>query len=208
MKKYFYGSHFIDQNDIKSVKQSLNNYLSQGPILKKFEKKISKYFNVKYSIAASSATAGLHLAIMSLKLEKNSIVFLPALTFVATANVCLYAGLKIELVDICKTDFNMNLDELEMKLSKLNKIDKKKRKLIIPVHFGGLPCDMRRIKKIALRYNCYVLEDASQAMGSKFESKLIGNCNYSDACIFSLHPVKSITTGEGGLVLTNSKKKR
>tara|TARA_B100002051_G_C16702123_1_gene621612 strand:+ start:37 stop:1194 length:1158 start_codon:yes stop_codon:yes gene_type:complete len=206
MKKYFYGSHFIDQNDIKSVKQSLNNYLSQGPILKKFENKISKYFNVKYSIAASSATAGLHLAIMSLKLEKNSIVFLPALTFVATANVCLYAGLKIELVDICKTDFNMNLDELEMKLSKLNKIDKKKRKLIIPVHFGGLPCDMRRIKKIALRYNCYVLEDASQAMGSKFESKLIGNCNYSDACIFSLHPVKSITTGEGGLVLTNSKK--
>lgn len=206
MKKYFYGSHFIDQNDIKSVKQSLNNYLSQGPILKKFENKISKYFNVKYSIAASSATAGLHLAIMSLKLEKNSIVFLPALTFVATANVCLYAGLKIELVDICKSDFNMNLDELEMKLSKLNKIDKKKRKLIIPVHFGGLPCDMRRIKKIALRYNCYVLEDASQAMGSKFESKLIGNCNYSDACIFSLHPVKSITTGEGGLVLTNSKK--
>ena len=206
MKKYFYGSHFIDQNDIKSVKQSLNNYLSQGPILKKFENKISKYFNVKYSIAASSATAGLHLAIMSLKLEKNSIVFLPALTFVATANVCLYAGLKIELVDICKSDFNMNLDELEMKLSKLNKIDKKKRKLIIPVHFGGLPCDMRRIKNIALRYNCYVLEDASQAMGSKFESKLIGNCNYSDACIFSLHPVKSITTGEGGLVLTNSKK--
>ena len=206
MKKYFYGSHFIDQNDIKSVKQSLNNYLSQGPILKKFENKISKYFNVKYSIAASSATAGLHLAIMSLKLEKNSIVFLPALTFVSTANVCLYAGLKIELVDICKSDFNMNLDELEMKLSKLNKIDKKKRKVIIPVHFGGLPCDMRRIKKIALRYNCYVLEDASQAMGSKFESKLIGNCNYSDACIFSLHPVKSITTGEGGLVLTNSKK--
>ena len=121
MKKYFYGSHFIDQNDIKSVKQSLNNYLSQRPILKKFENKISKYFNVKYSIAASSATAGLHLAIMSLKLEKNSIVFLPALTFVATANVCLYAGLKIELVDICKSDFNMNLDELEMKLSKLNK---------------------------------------------------------------------------------------
>ena len=206
MKKYFYGSHFIDQNDIKSVKLSLNNYLSQGPILKKFENKISKYFNVKYSIAVSSATAGLHLAIMSLKLEKNSIVFLPALTFVATANVCLYAGLKIELVDICKSDFNMNLDELEMKLSKLNKIDKKKRKLIIPVHFGGLPCDMRRIKKIALRYNCYVLEDASQAMGSKFENKLVGNCNYSDACIFSLHPVKSITTGEGGLVLTNSKK--
>ncbi len=206
MKKYFYGSHFIDQNDIKSVKLSLNNYLSQGPILKKFENKISKYFNVKYSIAVSSATAGLHLAIMSLKLEKNSIVFLPALTFVATANVCLYAGLKIELVDICKSDFNMNLDELEMKLSKLNKIDKKKRKLIIPVHFGGLPCDMRRIKKIALRYNCYVLEDASQAMGSKFENKLVGNCNYRDACIFSLHPVKSITTGEGGLVLTNSKK--
>ena len=78
--------------------------------------------------------------------------------------------------------------------------------MIIPVHFGGLPCDMRRIKKIALRYNCYVLEDASQAMGSKFESKLIGNCNYNDACIFSLHPVKSITTGEGFFVLTNSKK--
>ena len=123
------------------------------------------------------------------------------MTFVATTNACLYNNLKINLVDINLDNFNLKIDDLEKKLSKKDK----KKKLILPVHFGGLPCNMKKIYKIAKKYNCFVIEDASQAMGAKYYNKHIGSCKFSDAAIFSLHPVKSITSGEGGLVLTNDK---
>ena len=201
-KSFFYGRHFIDKKDIRSVTKSLESSLSQGPILEKFEKEVSRFFGSKYCVAFSSATAALHVAIASLKLKKNSNAFTSAMTFVATPNSCIYNNLKPNLIDINEDDYNIDLDLLEQKLSKLKKRDKK---LILPVHFGGLPCDMNRIKKIAKKYNCYVIEDASQAMGSQFNNSYVGNSS-SDAIIFSLHPVKSITSGEGGLMLTNSSK--
>ncbi len=203
-KNYFYGSHFITKDDILSVTNSMKYNLSQGPILEKFEKNVSKYFKVKYCIAVSSATAGLHLAIKALNLESNSKVYTSAMTFVATANACVYNKLNLNLIDINEFDFNIDLKKLELKLSRLNKIEKKKKKLIIPVHFGGLPVDTDKLSKIAKKYNCHVIEDASQAMGSSLNGKLIGGCKSTDLCIFSLHPVKSITTGEGGLILTNN----
>lgn len=203
MKKFFYGSHFIDSNDKKAVLNSLNSILSQGSILKNFESNIAKYFKAKYCVATSSATSALHLTIKALNLKKKSLSYTSDMTFVATTNACLYNDHKVRLVDIDNKNFNLNLNELRKKLSQSNNKDKK---LIIPVHFGGLPCDMKEIKKISKKYNCYVIEDASQAMGSKYYQNYIGNCKFSDATIFSLHPVKSITSGEGGLVLTNNKK--
>ena len=203
MKKYFYGGHYIDDNDIRSITLSLNKTLSQGPLIKKFEKNVAKYFNSKYCVAVSSATAALHISIAALNLKKNSKVFLPTMTFVATANACIYNRLNLNLIDIDSNNFNIDFDILEKELSKESKREKK---LIIPVHFGGLPCNMTKIGKIAKKYNCYVVEDASQAMGARFKNKLVGNCKFSDFTIFSLHPVKSITTGEGGLILTNNYK--
>ena len=203
-KNYFYGSHFITKDDILSVSNSMKYNLSQGPILDKFEKNVSKYFKVKYCIAVSSATAGFHLAIKALDLEPKTKVYTTSMTFVATANTCVYNKLDLNLIDIDGLDFNLDLKKLEFKLSKLNKIEKKKKKLIIPVHFGGLPVDLKELSKIAKKYNCHIIEDASQAMGSSLNGKLIGECKNTDLCIFSLHPVKAITTGEGGLILTNN----
>ena len=201
MKKFFYGSHFIDKKDKIAVLNSLNHSLSQGPILKKFENDVAKMFGAKYCVATSSATAALHITIKALNLKKNSLAYTSDMTFVATTNACLYNNLKINLVDINLDNFNLKIDDLEKKLSKKDK----KKKLILPVHFGGLPCNMKKIYKIAKKYNCFVIEDASQAMGAKYYNKYIGSCKFSDAAIFSLHPVKSITSGEGGLVLTNDK---
>ncbi len=201
-KNYYYGKHFIDTKDINAVSKSLKLNLSQGPILNTFEKKVAKYFRSKYCLAFSSATAALHVSIASLKLKKNSKAFTSAMTFVATPNTCLYNNLKPILIDIDNYDFNLDVNLLKKKL--INQ-KKKEKKLIIPVHFGGLPCKLDAIHKLAKKYNCHVIEDASQAMGSKINNKFIGNSK-SDAIIFSLHPVKSITSGEGGLLLTNSYK--
>ncbi len=200
INKYYYGKHLIDSKDIISVVNSLRSNLSQGPALEKFETRVSKFFKTRYCLAFSSATAALHISIASLGMKKNSKAFTSAMTFVATPNACIYNGLKPILIDINNFDFNFDLEILEEKLSKLKK---KQKKLILPVHFGGLPCNLTKIHQIAKKYNCYVIEDASQAMGAKFKGKYIGNSK-SDAIIFSLHPVKSITSGEGGLLLTNS----
>ena len=203
MKKFYYGSHSIDKKDKSAILKSLNNSLSQGPLLEEFEKKVARIFGAKYCIASSSATAALHLTIKALGLKKKSQSFTSDMTFVATTNACMYNDLKVNLVDIDIKNFNLDINKLEKKISIQNS---RTKKLIIPVHFGGLPCDMKKIYKIAKKYNCYVVEDASQAMGSKYFNNYIGNSQYSDATIFSLHPVKSITTGEGGLTLTNNKK--
>ena len=205
LKKYFYGKHYIDKNDILEINKSLKNQLSQGPYLNQFEKKVSKYFNVKFCVAVSSATAALHIAIKALNMKFHSKVYTSAMTFVATVNTCLYNNLDINLIDIDKENLNIDLKSLELKLSKLSINKQREKKLIIPVHFGGLPVDNKKLSKIAKKYNCFVIEDASQAMGSNLNGIKIGSCKDTDLCIFSLHPVKSITTGEGGLILTNNK---
>tara|TARA_B100000941_G_scaffold288291_1_gene264925 strand:+ start:1786 stop:2946 length:1161 start_codon:yes stop_codon:yes gene_type:complete len=205
-QNFYYGKHYIDSKDINNVTKSLKSFLSQGPQLINFEKKVAKYFGSKYCVAVSSATAALHISITAMNLKKNSKSYTSNMTFVATTNACLYNNLKIDLIDINLDNFNINLDQLEAKLEKLSPKEKKKKKLIIPVHFGGLSVDMKRIHDLKKKYNCYVLEDASQSMGATFHKKYVGSCKFSDIAVFSLHPVKSITTGEGGLILTNNKK--
>jgi len=202
---FSYGKHQIDSRDINAVTKSLKSVLSQGPQLINFEKKVAKYFGAKYCVAVSSATAALHIAIASMGLKKDTLCYTTDMTFVATTNACLYNDLKINILDIDPDNNNLNLSDLENKLKKLSKSKQREKKLIIPVHFAGLPVDMERINRIKKKYNCYVLEDSSQAMGSKFKDNYIGNCKYSDFSVFSLHPVKSITTGEGGLITTNNK---
>lgn len=205
-QNFYYGKHYIDSKDINNVTKSLNSLLSQGPQLINFEKKVAKYFGSKYCVAVSSATAALHISIAAMNLKKNSRSYTSNMTFVATTNACLYNNLKIDLIDINLNNFNIKLDQLEARLKKLSPKEKKKKKLIIPVHFGGLSVDMKRVHDIKKKYNCFVLEDASQSMGASFYKKPIGSCKFSDIAVFSLHPVKSITTGEGGLILTNNKK--
>ena len=203
MKKYYYNSHYLDSNDISTVIDSLKrDTLSQGSYQKLLEEKIKKRFNVKYCIAVSSATAGLHLAYKSLGLKKNDYIITSTMTWNATTNAAIFCNATSKLVDISEKNFCIDPKKLENFIIKA----KKKPKIIVPVHFGASLCNLRKISQIAKKFKIRVVEDASQAMGASYGKNIIGSCKYSDVTIFSLHPVKTITSGEGGLVLTNSYK--
>ncbi len=203
MKKYYYNSHYINSNDIDTVIDSLKkNKLSQGSYQNKLEEKIKKKFNVKYCIAVSSATAGLHLAYKALGLTKNDYIITSSMTWNATTNAALFCNASSKLVDISDKTFCIDHKKLESFILKA----KKKPKIIVPVHFGSSLCNLKKISQIAKKFKIKVVEDASQAMGGSYGKHIIGSCKYSDVTIFSLHPVKTITSGEGGLVLTNSYK--
>tara|TARA_B100001741_G_scaffold308919_1_gene305783 strand:+ start:381 stop:1523 length:1143 start_codon:yes stop_codon:yes gene_type:complete len=201
-----YSKQVIDSKEIRSVSKVLrSDYLTQGPLVKKFEKKISNYCNSKYAIAVSSATSGLHIACLSLDVKKNDIVWTSAISFVASANAAVYCNADIDFLDISLEDFNIDIKSLEKKLI----VAKKKNKLpkvIIVVHFAGNPCQMKQIYSLKKKYKFKIIEDASHALGATYMNKLIGGCDFSDMCVFSFHPVKSITTAEGGVVTTNNKK--
>ena len=200
-----YSSQHISNQDIKSVLKVLKSkFLTQGPNVKKFENEIKKLVKVKYSFAVNSATSGLHLACLSLNLKKNDIVWTTPNSFVASANCVLHSGAKVDFVDIELNNFNICINKLENKLIKTKK--KYLPKAIIIVHFAGHPCDLIKIRKLSKKYNFKIIEDASHALGAKYKGSYIGDCKYSDMCVFSFHPVKSITTGEGGIITTNSKK--
>ena len=196
-----YGKHFIDNADIKSVLKVLKNKpLTQGKYIEYFEDAIKEYVGVKYAVAVSSCTAGLHIAYKSLNLNKTDTVLVPAITFVSTANAAYYSNYNVKFID---TDFNaqISIDSLEKSLIKNPKI-----KLIVPVHFAGWTTDMNKIFKLAKKYNCKIIEDSAHALGSNYyNSKKVGSCFYSDLSVFSFHPVKTIATGEGGMVTTNNK---
>jgi UDP-4-amino-4,6-dideoxy-N-acetyl-beta-L-altrosamine transaminase len=196
-----YGKHHIDQDDIKSVIKVLKgDHLTQGPLVKTFENAISKYVGVKYAVAVTSCTAGLHLAAIASNMKKGKTLLTSPITFVSTANSSLFCGAQTIFADV---DFNVNLSvENVRRICSKNKIN-----AISPVHFGGLPCDMKRLKKIADKHGALVYEDAAHAFGATFpDGSKVGSCKHSDMTVFSFHPVKSIAMGEGGIITTNDKK--
>ena len=201
-----YGKQDINQNDIDSVLEVLqSDFLTQGPQVPLFEKAVSKYVGAKYGVAVNSATSALHIACLSLGFQKGDILWTSPNTFVASANCALYCGGTVDFVDIDSSTFNMCTVALEKKLI----VAKKEGilpKIVIPVHFAGQSCDMKRIHDLSIEYGFKIIEDASHAIGSKFLNQYVGNCMFSDVTVFSFHPVKIITTAEGGLATTNNQK--
>ena len=201
-----FSRHNISQRDIISVVKVLkSNYLTKGDQVPKFEKKLSQITKSKHVIACNSATSALHLACMALGLKKNDIVWTSTNTFAASSNCALNSGCKIDFIDIDKSTWNICVIELEKKL-KIAAKKKKLPKVLIPVHFGGQPTEQIKIKNLSKKYNFKIIEDASHSIGAKFYKEPVGSCKWSDLTIFSFHPVKIITTGEGGAVTTNNLK--
>lgn len=203
--QYPYGKQHLNKEDIESVVRVLNSeFITQGPITPQFEEEINKYVRSKYSLAISSATAGLHLSCLALGLNKDSIVWTTPISFVATSNSALYCKSKVEFIDIDYSTGNMDINLLEEKLEQANKKNKLPNLLII-VHLAGSPLDMKRVYELKIKYNFSIIEDASHALGAEYFGFKVGCCRYSDLSVFSFHPVKMITTGEGGAITTNNK---
>lgn len=200
-----YGRHFINESDIQSVNDVLkSNFITQGPKVSDFEKSICDKLGSKFSIATNSATSALHIACLALGVSKGDTVWTSPITFVASSNCALYCGANIDFVDISLENGLMCIESLKKKL-KHSKIIGKLPKVIIPVHLSGTSCDMKEINKLSKIYKFKIIEDASHALGGKLDGSYVGNCVYSDISIFSFHPVKIITTGEGGIATTNNK---
>jgi UDP-4-amino-4,6-dideoxy-N-acetyl-beta-L-altrosamine transaminase len=195
-----YGKHNVTWGDaLKVLWQIRFRSLTQGPQIEKFEFEVAKAVDAKYAVAVSSATAGLHLAALAIKLPQGSKVITSPISFVASSNSLLYAGYKPEFLDIDPNTLNLDLELIKARVELNNEI-----KAILPVHFAGLPCDMEKISEIALEYDLTVIEDAAHALGAEYPNGAkVGSCAYSDMTVLSFHPVKSITTGEGGMVTTN-----
>jgi len=201
-----YGKQDISEQDIDAVIKVLkSDFLTQGPMVPAFEESIEKYTGSNHAIAVNSATSALHIACLALEIGAGDIVWTSPITFVASANCVLYCGAEIDFVDINPSTFNMCPKLLETKLKKTKSEGKKLPKLVIPVHMCGQPCDMLEIKKLADEYDFKIIEDASHAIGGSYDGGKIGNCEYSDVTVFSFHPVKIITTAEGGVAITNDK---
>jgi len=200
-----YGKQNINQADIDSVVNVLQSeFLTQGPQVPLFEKTVSEYCGVKYGVAVNSATSALHIACLALGLGEGDYFWTSPNTFVASANCGLYCGAKVDFVDIDSKTYNLSTKELEKKLIQA-KQDNKLPKIVIPVHFAGQSCDMKKIHSLGKEYGFKIIEDASHAIGGKYLDQSIGCCQYSDITVFSFHPVKIITTAEGGLATTNNK---
>ena len=202
-KRIHYGRHNVDKSDINAVISVLqSDWLTQGPVTPMFEKSVSKYCNVKYSIATNSATSALHIACLALGVGEGDIVWTVANTLVASSNCALYCGANVDFVDIDPNTYNISVECLAEKLIQAEKMGMLP-KVVIPVHLCGQSCDMAGIQTLSKRYGFKIIEDASHAIGGRYKDKLIGNCIYSDITVFSFHPVKIITSGEGGMALTN-----
>lgn len=207
INKYFYGKHNIDKNDIISVLKAIKSgTISQGNELNNFEKKVSDFCGAKYCIAVSSGTAALHLAVLSLNLGKNFLGLTSPITFAATANAIIASDGIVDLIDINNKTLNFSFENFKKFIELRKKSKLKLPKLIIPVSFAGSSSEMDQIYRLAKKNNIKIIEDASQAMGAMYKGKKLGSCQYSDITVFSLHPVKTITSAEGGLILTNNKK--
>ena len=199
-----YSKQYIDKKDIEAVVKVLkSDYLTTGPLVPKFEKKISGKVDSKFAVAVNSATSALHISCLALGLKKGDLIWTSPNSFVASANCGLYCGAKVDFIDINLVDYNIDIDLLKKKLAKAE-LDKQLPKIIIPVHYAGQSCDMREIKKLSKKYKFKIIEDASHAFGGKYLNDPVGNCKYSDIAVFSFHPVKIITTTEGGAAVTNN----
>lgn len=198
-----YGRQEISEADIQAVIDVLRSeYLTQGPAVPAFEKRLSEYCAVQHAVAVNSATSALHIACLALGVGPDDVVWTTPVTFVASANCALYCGASIDFVDIDPSTYNMSADRLAEKLAHAERLGKLP-KVVIPVHLCGQPCDMAGIHALGRQYGFKIIEDASHAIGGKYRSEPIGNCRYSDITVFSFHPVKIITTAEGGMAMTN-----
>lgn len=199
-----YGKQDISNEDIQSVIDVLHSdYLTQGPKAISFAKEVAQYCGTKYAVAMNSATSALHVACLALQLGPGDIVWTSPNSFLASSNCALYCGATVDFVDIDPATYNISLEALKEKLEKAT-ISNRLPKVLIPVHFAGQSCLMREIKSLCDKYNIKIIEDASHAIGGEYLNQKIGNCQFSDICVFSFHPVKIITAAEGGMVLTNN----
>ena len=206
MNRIPYGRQDISQADIDAVIDVLrSDYLTQGPTVPAFEGAVAKLSDARYAIAVNSATSALHIACLALEVGKGDIVWTSPITFVASANCVLYCGATVDFVDIDPKTYNLSPERLAEKLAHAERSGTLP-KVVIPVHLCGQPCDMAIIHELSRQYGFKVIEDASHAIGGKYQNGPIGNCQYSDITVFSFHPVKIITTGEGGMALTNDPK--
>jgi UDP-4-amino-4,6-dideoxy-N-acetyl-beta-L-altrosamine transaminase len=198
-----YGRQNISEQDIKSVIEVLqSDYLTQGPAVPKFESIVAEYCSAKYAVAVNSATGALHIACLALGVGPGDTVWTSPISFVASANCARYCGANVDFVDIDPLTYNMSVDALAAKLA-LAEINGSLPKVVIPVHLCGQPCNMQGIHALSKQYGFHIIEDASHAIGGQYKDEPIGNCSYSSITVFSFHPVKIITTGEGGMALTN-----
>ena len=201
-----YAKQDISDEDIDSVIEVLkSDFLTQGNKVPLFEDIISERVGAKYALAANSATSCLYLSCLSLGLSKEDILWTSPITYVASANCALYCGAEVDFVDIDPLTWNISVEILEEKLKTARKI-KKVPKILVLVHLAGNPCDLQKVFDLSKEYGFSIIEDASHALGSKYSGEHIGSSVYSDISVFSFHPVKNITTGEGGMILTNNQK--
>lgn len=199
-----YGRQDISEEDIKEVVDVLkSDFLTQGPQVPKFENAIKQKCDVSYAVAVNSATSALHIACLALNVGKGDMVWTSPVTFVASSNCALYCGAEVDFVDIDISTYNMCALKLKNKLEETKISGEKMPKVVIPVHLCGLPCDMEEINLLSREYGFAVIEDASHAIGGKYQGQPVGNCKFSDITIFSFHPVKIITSAEGGMAVTN-----
>lgn len=202
----YYGRQNINANDIQAVVDVLNSdFLTQGPVLERFERKVADYCGAKYAVAVTNATSALHIACRAAGLRSGDILWTSPITFTASANCGRYCGADVDFIDIDSATYNMSVASLREKLEKA-KNEGKLPKIVVPVHLAGQSCAMKEIRELAQKYGFTVLEDASHAIGADYLDTKVGSCRYSDMTVFSFHPVKIITTGEGGMVLTNDEK--
>lgn len=198
-----YGKQDISQTDIDAVVEVLqSDWLTQGPMVPQFEQAVANKVGAQYAVAVNSATSALHIACLALGLESGDWLWTSPISFVASANCGLYCGAQVDFVDIDSKTYNLNVEALATKLEQAEK-EGKLPKVLIPVHFSGQACDMAEIRLLSQKYGFSIIEDASHAIGGAYQNKPIGCNAYSDITIFSFHPVKILTTGEGGMALTN-----
>lgn len=204
MKTIPYGRQDITQADIDAVVAVLqSDFLTQGPMVPRFEEAVAQHCRAKHALAVNSATSALHIACLALGLGQGDWLWTSPITFVASANCGLYCGAQVDFVDIDPRTYNLCPQALAGKLEQAERVGKLP-KVVVPVHLCGQPCDMQSIHALAQRYGFKIIEDASHAIGGRYQGKPIGNCEYSDITVFSFHPVKIITTAEGGMCLTNN----
>lgn len=200
-----YGKQSINQSDLVAVEAALlSEYLTQGPRVKEFERDLERYTGAKHAVAVNSATSALHLAYLALGVGPGDEVWTTAISFVATANAALYCGASVDFVDIEPQSFNICPVSLRSKLESAVASGAKLPKVVVPVHMAGQPANMQAIGHLSKEFGFRVVEDASHALGSEYLDKRTGSCEFSDIAVFSFHPVKMITTGEGGACTTNN----
>ena len=199
-----YGRQDITDEDIDAVRKVLqSDFLTQGSALPEFENSICDYTQARHAIGVNSGTSALHLACRAMGLSKGDILWTPAITFASSANCGLFCDANVDFIDIDPEDWNLSVEKLEIKLRSAES-ENKLPKIIVIVHFAGLSCHLQAIHDLCKKYGIYLIEDACHALGAKYNSEPIGSCKFSDVVTFSFHPVKSITTGEGGMALTNN----